>query len=989
MFAVLLGSAFPSLGQEKCGTVEYEKIRRQHNPNLENSEQFEKWMLTKVSQIKLKNFSTNRLQTTTYTIPVVVHIINNGEPLGSGINIPDSRIFSQIDIINKDFPRLNADTTLTPAEFKPAAGSINLHFVLAKQDPEGLPTNGIVRVKGSKTGWLLSDNTQLKAQSYWPAENYLNLWVVNFIDPSGIIGYAQLPISSLAGLENPSYDSLTDGVVIDYKAFGLIDPSFYPGYGAFAYGRTATHEIGHIFGLRHIWGDDNGACTGSDYCDDTPNQADSYNGKCPSTQQISCTTSNMFENYMDYTDDACMNLFSKDQVARMVVVLGNSPRRTSLLTSLGATDPTQVANDLGIKRIASPAPASCASVTPSIIIRNYGSNNISSGQIQLTVNGVPVDTVTVTFPTAISYLDSSTVVFSSVTLAAASTNAFSFHILQTNGGADGKASNNSKSQTITVPVLGSLPLFETFDSTPANWSIINPDRSTTWANISAPNGTVGNRAMYMDYYNYESQGEIDELISPSFDFSADTVAVLKFDWSYAVLSSGYNDRLRVLVSTGCNYSNAVEIFNKSGASLATAPNTSSAFTPNSASQWNTATIPLTQFLKQSNVRISFVGTNDFGNNLYLDNVRIITGSYSDLALIGIRTPSPVTCVSNPAPVITVRNDGTTVITSFSAQTTIGAGSTSTQTISGLHLNSGDQQDFTLNPWSLQDGSNDVTVTIQIPNDALPADNTLNLKEVLNTAQDVIPIRENFDSNYPDWTNITEDQMKWVATSINNNTSLEYNAFANLNIASKAWLVSPVLDFSKARKASLFFDLSYAKSSNGIERLQVLSSYDCGQTFTYIPYDSTGDQFYTASSSSSWTPQLNTDWKRTFANLDSLVGKKQVRIAFVVTNGHGNNLFLDNIEIFTDDNRYPATISSEHLVYYNSDRSDPRITFNLQEKETIRLQIYNTLGQLITDDELPDILNQTYHFDLAGNPGIYVVKIQIGNQFSTTKIFIPN
>ena len=89
--------------------------------------------------------------------------------------------------------------------------------------------------------------------------------------------------------------------------------------------------------------------------------------------------------------------------------------------------------------------------------------------------------------------------------------------------------------------------------------------------------------------------------------------------------------------------------------------------------------------------------------------------------------------------------------------------------------------------------------------------------MLNTAQDVIPIRENFDSNYPDWTNITEDQMKWVATSINNNTSLEYNAFANLNIGSKAWLVSPVLDFSKARKASLFFDLSYAKSSNGTER----------------------------------------------------------------------------------------------------------------------------------------------------------------------------
>ncbi len=986
----MLGIAFPSIAQEKCGTVEYEKIRRQQNPSLENTEQFEKWMQNKILQIKLKNLTANRLETPTYPIPVVVHIINNGEAVGTGTNIPNSQIISQIDILNKDFPRLNADATNTPAEFIPVTGSINLQFVLAKQDPEGLLTDGIVRVRGSKTGWLLSDNTTLKAQSYWPAENYLNIWVINFVDPQGLIGYAQLPVSSLAGLENGSNDRLTDGVIVDYRAFGIGNPNLDP---KFALGRTATHEIGHIFGLRHIWGDDGGACTGSDYCNDTPNQGGSYGGKCPSTQQMSCSTSNMYQNYMDYTDDACMNLFSKDQVARMVVVLGNSPRRTSLLISPGATDPTQVANDLGIKRIISPATASCATANPSIVVRNYGSNAISTGQIQLTVNGIPKETKDVTFPSALAYLDSSTVVFSTVNLAAASTNTFDFQILLTNGGTDGKASNNSKSKPVTVPVQGSLPLFEAFNSTPATWSILNPDGLTTWSNITAPNGNASNTAMYIDFYDYESLGEVDQLISPSFDFSTDTVAVLKFDRSYAA-TSGYNDRLRVLVSTGCDYSNTVEIFNKAGTALATAPNSSSAFTPTGSSQWKTETIPLTQFLVQPNVRIAFVATNDFGNNLYLDNARIITDSYTDLALIGVKTPSPVTCVGNPAPVITVRNDGTTLITSFTVNTTIGNGPTSTQTKSGLQLDSGQEQDFKLDPWSLADGSNDVIITVQLANDALPANNTLNLKEVLNTAQDVIPIRQNFDSNYPDWTIVSQgQQIKWTSTATDNKDkglSLVYRAFNNLDIGGKSWLVSPVLDFSKAAKASLFFEVSYAQGPiRGSERFQVLTSTDCGQTFPRIPFDQMGNQFKTSGTSSAWTPQFDNDWLRTYVNLDSLSGYQKVRIGFLVTNGNGNNLYLDNIEIFTDDNPNPATIDSQHLVYYNSDRTDPRITFNLPEKETVRLQIYGTLGQIVTDDQLPDILNQTYHFDLAGKPGIYIVRVQIGNQVSSTKIFIPN
>src|SRR5436190_11716860 len=125
-------------GQERCGTVEYERLRRLKHPNLPTEIQFEKWMSDKLMSGKLKPFST---QSITYTIPVVVHVIHNNEALGTGTNISDAQIVSQIDVLNKDYQRLNADATNTPDEFKPFDGLIEMQFVLAQQDPDGEATN--------------------------------------------------------------------------------------------------------------------------------------------------------------------------------------------------------------------------------------------------------------------------------------------------------------------------------------------------------------------------------------------------------------------------------------------------------------------------------------------------------------------------------------------------------------------------------------------------------------------------------------------------------------------------------------------------------------------------------------------------------------------------------------------------------------------------------------------------------------------------------
>ncbi|MEZ5014414.1 MAG: M43 family zinc metalloprotease [Chitinophagales bacterium] len=259
---------------------------------------------------------------TVVTIPVVVHVVYNT----AAENIADSYVYSQIDVLNEDFRRLNADAALTPAAFAGVAADCEVEFCLANTDPSGNPTTGITRTSTTKTSFNTSD--QMKYDTYghaaWDRNSYLNLWVCDL--SSGLLGYAQFPGGPAA----------TDGVVIDYKYFGV------GGAGAAPYdlGRTATHEVGHWLNLYHIWGDDGTGCGGSDLVADTPNQADETYG-CPlPTIRISCSNGpngDMYVNYMDYTDDACMNMFTAGQKSRMQALFSPGGSRYSILSSMGCS----------------------------------------------------------------------------------------------------------------------------------------------------------------------------------------------------------------------------------------------------------------------------------------------------------------------------------------------------------------------------------------------------------------------------------------------------------------------------------------------------------------------------------------------------------------------------------------------------------------------------------------------------------------------------
>ena len=285
---VLLASltSMQVLSQRNCGTVAYNQFRN-INPNSQSD--FEEWMLKKqrqgsyapqLNQIRKSSNFTYAKTAPTYYIPVVVHVVHNGESIGSGSNISESQILSQIEVLNEDFRKLNADTVNTPPGFAAVAADFEIEFVMAKQDPNGLPTDGIVRVQGSRTSYSFFHDAELKAESYWDAEDYMNVWVANL--SGGLLGWAQFPVSSLEGLEDASTNRLTDGIVIGHQFFGSIEKDPTASLQApWNLGRTATHEVGHFLGLRHIWGDGN--CSFDDFVADTPLASAESTG-CPRFQ---------------------------------------------------------------------------------------------------------------------------------------------------------------------------------------------------------------------------------------------------------------------------------------------------------------------------------------------------------------------------------------------------------------------------------------------------------------------------------------------------------------------------------------------------------------------------------------------------------------------------------------------------------------------------------------------------------------------------------
>ncbi len=313
---------------ELCATMQMDSLLRAKHPGMGSLQDFEILLQKKIyEREELKK--SGRVTLETLTIPIIVHIVHNGEAVGAGRNLSRAQVQAQIETLNEDFRRKPG----TPGfNDDPRGADIEIEFCLARLNQQGgvMAEPGIDRINGNRTTWTRNDiENVLKPSSIWDPDKYFNVWVLDFDASAQLLGYAQFPsMSTLAGIPDNSPRN-TDGVVVTYRSFGNVLKGNFPIMQApYNQGRTLTHEVGHWLGLRHIWGDAN---CGNDFVDDTPTQASESRG-CQ-VGRTSCGSVNMVQNYMDYSDDACFNIFTKGQKNRMRTVMDISPRRNSLTTA--------------------------------------------------------------------------------------------------------------------------------------------------------------------------------------------------------------------------------------------------------------------------------------------------------------------------------------------------------------------------------------------------------------------------------------------------------------------------------------------------------------------------------------------------------------------------------------------------------------------------------------------------------------------------------
>lgn len=540
-----------------------------------------------------------------FTIPVVVHIIYATQ----SDNISMRQIEDGLRVLNEDFQRLNADTTVTRSQFLPDAADLQIEFKLAKKDPSGNCTDGVTRTQSSES--LQGDEGSKIVK--WNRSRYLNIWVTRNVsnsspaDGSYVLGYSFFPRqnSLISG----------DGVILRHDEFGTI------GTAAGSPGRTLTHEVGHYLALHHPFA---GGCNGvggnnvtgllgnanaNDYCDDTP-PVDVSNFGC-NYGSTSCNNLDQIENYMDYAD--CQNMFTNDQKARCHAVLNSSSLRGTLV-SLSNMTFTGISN-----------PPGCAPDALFEAEREVVCTNDTVQFYDISEEGDPTSW-SWSFPggtPATSTLENPT-----VTYAGAGKYSVSLTVSNSTG-----SDNVSYSDFMHVK------------------NSANPFFNTTWVE-SFEAGTVpgvmtavdgGDGSTFTPYANAGSHqtaclvlpeannslGELDELISPAINTANGNDLNLFFDFAFAAQSNDNTDQLEVYVSRDCGR-NWIRRRFYNGGRLRTVNNTTANYVPSGANDWTTETINFNAYIGPDPILIKFVFENGGGNNFYIDNIRF--GEGQDVSL---------------------------------------------------------------------------------------------------------------------------------------------------------------------------------------------------------------------------------------------------------------------------------------------------------------------------------------------------------------------
>ena len=543
-----------------------------------------------VLEAETRNFAENRGGgMVIYTIPVVFHVIHNNGPE----NISNDQIYDAVAILNRDFRKLNADTSSIVAAFQGIAADIGVEFALAAKDPDGNCHPGINRVMSPLTND--GGNSDMKALSYWPREMYMNVWVCADAG-DGTAGFTYNP-----GDVNGNWGYYEDGIVMRSDYVGSI------GTSNTSKSRTLTHEVGHWLNLDHTWGGTNSPgdpanCNIDDNVSDTPNTIG--HTSCNLSAATCGSDLDNVQNYMEYS--YCSKMFTQGQANRM---------RAAALSSVADRNQLWTNSNLAATGVLNPP--LCAAV--------FSANQISG------CAGTPVQFLDESYHNVETWSwdfgDGTTLSGSDPSIHKNPEHIFSspgnYTVVLTVSNSTGTVTSNNNFVMSILPQTGISALQEGFENAfpAANWIINNPNADETWE-VSPSAATSGIKSIKLRNFTIDP-GNTDEFISTTINSVNTDSVVIMYKWAYANMVTETDDRLKISVSNDCGNTWSLRKMRRGTTNLPTANATNSQFTPTSLDQWSSEAIIITDptyFTPQFRVKFEFI--SDGGNNLFIDDINI-------------------------------------------------------------------------------------------------------------------------------------------------------------------------------------------------------------------------------------------------------------------------------------------------------------------------------------------------------------------------------
>jgi Pregnancy-associated plasma protein-A len=955
LFIILVGLSGVAMAQQKrqingqhsvdkCGTMKFLEEFYRENPEIKQiNEQLVREAENPNSSMNRYN-NSNRVQAIV-TIPIVFHIV-----LPNPYVVTNADIQAQVDRLNLDYSGLNADSTNIPPQFQAVRGHSQIRFCLAQKTPTGLSTNGIER-RASATLYNASNNDPIKAAAgglvAWDFTRYFNIWVGT---GGGLLGYATFP-----GSGNASQQGVVTDIIGTAANPCYVDPQYNMG-------RTLTHEAGHYFGLYHIWGDE-AACATSDFRNiggtcviptatglaganadqttgDTPNQASETYGCFTGVQTDACATTapgKMYQNYMDYTDDACMTMFTQKQAERMEWVVNNC--RSGYLTSDGCIPPLTgnsldaapiyVVNPGGIESFPDCSTVSYTSnpcpgpFVPKVRITNNGLNIMNSVTVGYILDANPA--VTLVSNTALSSNQTTVITFPVISVTTGGTHTIKYFTSNPNGAADPVGTNDTVTAAfnVTLPVAANIAEgFEAATFPPVGWKIFNPDGSTTWArsaNNRGANGTV--RSAWVDVYNYAANNTVDVLASPSVILTGqDSLRV-----SFYVAHAGYTvagfgpDTLQLMYSSDCGvtwrpFGNYKKWTNGTGANaLNTSANTANAYNPGTtATNWRQekVNVPLPLPGNPTDIMIGWRSSTNYGNNIYVDQINIDRFQFAtignDIGLTAIVKPLSQECASTIIPSVSIKNYGLVPVTQFKVGYSLDNGpnviTTFNQTIAPITT-------VTVNLPAISPAAGNHTIKIftaePVTASGTGDPNLLNdtLVRAFSLPLIAANVIEGFEGNVfvpTNWLLINPNSdLTWekVSPGKSSLSSAFIDNFSTNTTGQLDLLRPPAFSTAGADSVIISFDVAHKNYPASFDRLRVLVSADCGATYTSV-YSKSGTVLATAGESDEdFRDPAQSEWRNERISLNSsFTASGALYVQFENLSDWGNNIFLDNINI---------------------------------------------------------------------------------------------